>query len=309
MTIPFTRRDFLKAGGAALAAAALPVSARADETRPPAPAPKRALKKGIFWGCVPGKMSVMDKFKMVRDAGFDGIEIDGSMDRDEVLKARDATGLLIPTVICANHWLKPLSDPNPAVRQVGFEGLTTALQDGKAYGASSVLLVPARVKKEVPYDQAYIRSQAEIKKALPMAEELGVKIGIENVWNDFLLSPLEAARFIDEFNSPAIAWHFDVGNIIATGWPEHWIHILGPRIHKLHIKEYSRKKRDEEGLWKGFEVEYLQGDNDWPTVMNALDAIGYKGWATAEPGYRPPGVAPAERLKQISKILDGIYAL
>jgi L-ribulose-5-phosphate 3-epimerase len=309
MSDPFNRRDFLKAGGAALAATALPSNIRSDDSTASAQAKKRDIKKGIMWACVSGKMSVMDKFKMIQEAGFDGIEIDGGMDRAEVLKARDATGLLLPSVICSTHWSKPLSDPNPTVREAGLEGLKTALHDGKEYGSSSVLFVPALVKKEVSYDQAYVRSQAEIRKVVPLAEELGVKIAIENVWNNFLLSPLEAGRYIDEFNNPSMAWHFDIGNCINNGWPEHWIHILGKRIHKLHVKEYSRKKRDAEGLWKGFEVEYMEGDDDWPTVMQALDDVGYKGWGTAEPSYRPPGVDEPTRLKQVSQYLDKIYAL
>jgi len=309
MTTPFTRRDFLKAGGAVLATAAVPSTVRSEGIAPPSPANKRDIKKGIMWACVSGSMSVMDKFKMIQDAGFEGIEIDGGMDRAAVVKARDATGLQIPSVICSTHWWQPLSDPSPAVRAAGLNGLKTALQDAKEYGSTSVLFVPAVVKKEAPYDKAYTRSQTEIKKVVPLAEELGVKIAIENVWNYFLLSPLEAARYVDEFNSAALAWHFDVGNCINNGWPEHWIHILGKRTHKLHIKEYSRKKRDSEGLWKGFQVEYLEGDNDWPAVMQALDDVGYKGWGTAEPAYRPPGVDEPTRLKQIVQKMDQIYAL
>lgn len=299
----------MKTGGAALAATALASPVQAEGIAPPAPPKKHDLKRGIMWGCVPGSMSVMDKFKMILVAGFEGIEIDGSMVRAEVLKARDATGLLIPTVVCARHWTHSISDPNPAVRQAGLESLQTALRDAKEYGSSSVLFVPAVVKKDVSYQQAWLRSQAELKKAVPLAEDLGVKIAIENVWNNFLLSPLEAARYIDEFDSPALVWHFDVGNCISIGWPEHWIQVLGKRIHKLHIKEYSRKKQNEEGMHKGFEVEYLQGDNDWPTVMRALDEVGYKGWGTAEPAYRPAGVEGLARLKQVAHFLDKIYAL
>ena len=262
-----------------------------------------------MWGSVPGSMSVLEKFKLIRQAGFAGVEINSGMNQEEVLKARDATGLVIASVVDSVHWAKTLADPSPEARQAGLDGLTTALLDGKAYGASSVLLVPAVVSQRVSYDAAYSQSAAEIRKVIGLAEELGVKIAIENVWNQFLLSPLEAARYVDEFHTPAVCWHFDVGNVINSGWPEQWIRILGARIHKLHIKEYSRKKRDQEGLWKGFQVEYLEGDNNWPEVMKALDEIGYNGWGTAEPAYWPSGVDLQTRLGQVSRKLDEIFAL
>jgi hexulose-6-phosphate isomerase len=301
-----TRRQFLKAS--ALAAVALPPLARSQET-PPATARKRQIKKGMMYGSVPGSMPVLEKFKLIRQAGFEGVEVNSGMNQEEVLQARDATGLVIASVVDTVHWQESLADPNPAVRQAGLEGLTAALHDCKAYGASSVLLVPAVVNQQVSYDEAYRRSAAEIRKVTGLAGQLGVKIAVENVWNQFLLSPLEAARYVDEFHSPAVAWHFDVGNVINTGWPEQWIRILGARIHKLHIKEFSRKKRDQEGLWKGFEVEYLEGDNNWPAVMKALDETGYRGWGTAEPAYWPSGVDLPTRLGQVSRKLDEIFAL
>ena len=123
------------------------------------------------------------------------------------------------------------------------------MRDAKRYGASSVLLVPARREQASLLRRTPTRvHKTEIRKAIPLAEELGVKIAIENVWNHFLLSPLEAARYVDEFNSPGVGWHFDVGNVIHFGWPEQWIRILGKRIQKLHIKEFSRKKRRRAGL-------------------------------------------------------------
>src|SRR5207302_4547696 len=197
-----------------------------------------------------------------------------------------------------------LSDPDPAVRKAGLDGLIQSLRDAKAYGATSVLLVPGVVNKKVSYTDAYTRSQTEIRKAIPVAKELGVKIAIENVWNQFLLSPLEAARYVDEFESPWVGWHFDIGNVVTFGWPEQWIRILGKRIQKLHIKEYSRKKRDNEGLWKGFDVPFLQGDNDWPAIMKALDEIGYNGWAIAEQG----GGDSLEGLKDLSQGMSRIFA-
>ena len=262
-----------------------------------------------MYATVPGDKSVMDKFKMIRDAGFDGVEPMGGMDRDEVLKARDATGLQVCSVCDSVHWEKTLTDPNPDARAIGLAGLKTALEDCHTYGGSSVLLVPGTVTKQVSYADAYTRSQAEIRKALPFAEQMGVKIAIENVWNQFLLSPLEAARYVDELNSPWVGWHFDVGNVINYGWPEQWIRILGTRIQKLHIKEYSRSRRDNDGLWKGFEVDYLKGDNDWPAVVKALDDVGYHGWATAEPAYRPPGLQDAAFLTHVRESMDKIFAM
>ncbi|MEI8195467.1 MAG: TIM barrel protein, partial [Phycisphaerae bacterium] len=127
--------------------------------------------------------------------------------------ARDAAGLQIPSVVIATHWTHPLSSPNPTMRATGLEGLRQGLRDAKAYGASSVLLVPGVVNKDISYDDAYSRSFAEIQKAVPLAESLGVAIAIENVWNKFLLSPREAAAYVDAFKSPAVKWHFDVGNV------------------------------------------------------------------------------------------------
>ena len=212
------------------------------------PAPKRKLKKGIMWGTVGMRGSVLEKMRAIKEAGFEGTEMNSHMDQEEVLRARDQTGLTIPSVCGIRHWNKPLSDPDPKVRAEGLEALQQTLRDANRYGASSVLLVPAVVTKEVSYTEAWTRSRAEIGKAIPLAAELGVKIAIENVGNQFLLSPLEAARYVDEFNSPFVGWHFDVGNNFSNGgWPEQWIRILGKRIQKLHIKEFSRKRRDALG--------------------------------------------------------------
>ncbi len=267
--------------------------------------PKRRLKKGIMWGTLGVKGSVLEKMKAAKAAGYDGAEMDSHMNQDEVLRARDATGMEIPSVCGVHHWSKPLSHPDPKVRQEGLEALQQTLRDAKRYGATSVLLVPAVVNKEVSYTDAYTRSQAEIRKAVPLAEDLGVKIAIENVWNQFLLSPLEAARYVDEFNSPAVGWHFDAGNILNYGWPEQWIRILGKRIQKIHVKEFSRKRRDDEGLWKGFEVKLLEGDNDWPSIMKAVDDVGYNGWLITEQG----GGDTPEGLKDLCDRLTKIVSI
>ena len=219
------------------------------------------------------------------------------------MRSRDEVGLPIHGVVDSVHWRDTLSHPDPAVRERGLAGLQTALRDSKLFGGTTVLLVPAVVNKEVSYADAYTRSQAEIRKAIPLAEELGIKIALENVWNNFLLSPLEEARYIDEFNTPIVGAYFDVGNVLRYGWPEHWIGTLGNRILKVDIKEYSRKKQDEEGLRKGFDVELLEGDCDWPTVMSALREVGYAGWGTAE----IPG-GDRQRLQAIAGRMDRIFA-
>src|SRR5438067_1920883 len=152
-------------------------------------------------------------------------------------------------------------------------------------------------------DSAAAPTKRKIMKGI-MYATVGVKIAIENVWNHFLLSPLEAARYVDEFNSPWVGWHFDVGNVITYGWPEQWIRVLGKRIQKLHIKEFSREKANKEGLGKGFSVEFLKGDNNWPAVMKALDEIGYDGWGIAEQW----GADSAEGLKKLSEEMDRIFA-
>jgi hexulose-6-phosphate isomerase len=270
---------------------------------------KRSLKKGYMLNTFPGKdLPLLDKFKMLKEAGFDGVEPPSHLSQEEILKAQDATGLEIPSVSCGQQ-SRPLSQPDPAKRAAAVAGIEQALRDAKAYGASSILVVPGGISAEISYADAYRRNQEELRKVLPLAESLGVKLAFENVWNHFLLSPLEAARFVDEFNSPAVGWHFDVGNVIYLGWPEQWIRIVGRRILKLHIKEFSRTKMKERGLRAGFAVEFLEGDNDWPTVMKAVDEIGYSGWGIVEPAWRPTGVEPVVRLKQIAEKMNQIFSL
>jgi len=303
MNSKLNRREFLNTGGrvAALVALAPALAHAADDAPPPK---KRKIKKGIMYATVGVKGSVLEKFKMVKDAGFEGIEPMSHMDQDEVVKALEESGLRAGSVCCSTHWDQPLTSSNPAVRERGLEGLKQALRDAHRYGAPSVLLVAGVVSKEVSYADAYTRSQEQIRKAIPLAEELKVRISIENVWNQFLLSPLEAARYVDEFNTPWVGWHFDVGNVINYGWPEQWIRILGKRIQTLHIKEFSRERRNKEGLWKGFDVEFMKGDDDWPAVMKALDEIGFTGWGIAEQG----GGDSPDGLKKLSTGMDRIFA-
>lgn len=293
------RRDFVRNTSLALGALAV-----AEASALVAQEKKRTLRKGIMFGTVGVKGTVLEKFKAVKEAGFDGVEAGSHMDQEEVLKARDATGLLIPSVCCGTHWAKPLSHPSAKVREEGLEGLRQSLKDAKRYGASSVLFVSGVVNQEISYADAWERTHTEIAKVVPLAAELQVRISIENVWNNFLLSPIEAARFVDDFKSPWVGWHFDVGNVVNYGWPEQWVRTLGKRINMLHIKEYSREKADKEGKWAGFNVEFLKGSNNWPAVMKAVDDIGYTTWGIAEQG----GGDTPEGLRKLASEMDRIFA-
>jgi L-ribulose-5-phosphate 3-epimerase len=301
LPVPLDRRGFIQSAGALVAAASACPAAAA-----PASESTKAMKKAVKWGMIQVEGSVLDKFKLLKELGFDGVELDApsSLDKDEVLKARDETALPIHGVVDSVHWNDTLSHPDAAVRARGVKALEQALRDSKAYGGTTVLLVPGKVERgRVSYADVYKRSQEEVRKVLPLAEELNIKIAIENVWNDFLLSPLEEARYLDEFESPYVGAYFDVGNVLRYGYPEDWIRTLGKRIVKVDIKEFSLKMMREEGLGKGFGVELLDGDNDWHAVMTAFRDIGYRGWATAE----IPG-GGRERLAKIASLMDKIFA-
>jgi len=247
---------------------------------------KRDIKKALKYGMIANGDTVLEKFQSAKAAGFEGIEMDSpsTLDVQEVIAARDATGMVIPGVVDSVHWQDTLSDPDPEVRARGVAALETALRDAKAYGATTVLLVPGVVNDKATYGEVWTRSQEEIHKVLPLCEELDMNIAIENVWNGFLMGPHEQARYIDEIGSPRVGFFFDVGNMVRYARPAECIDVLGPRIMKLDVKEYSLTRMREEGVWKGFGVEIGDGDCDWPAVGASLDRLGWTGWASAEVG-------------------------
>lgn len=271
------RREFL--GRITRAALALGVSATgalrggAEETTP---MPKSALKKALILGMLPGNLSVEDRFKLAGDLGFRGIEVEPISDPAQVRALRDAsekTGVAIHSVIFGG-WGAPLSSPDPKVVEKGVADLKAGLGSARELGADTLLLVPAVVNEGTRYRDAYERSQEQIRKLIPLAEKLKVVIAVEDVWNNFLLSPLEFARYIDELDSPFVKAYFDVGNVVAFGWPEDWIRTLGKRIHRIHLKDFRRRDRSWQNLG--------DGDVNWPQVRKALAEVGYKGYLTAE---------------------------
>lgn len=306
MAPPLSRRAFLSAGAAGTAAALSSPSLARSARRAPSPGQEPRFRKAVKIGMVTAGSTLLEKFQLVKELGYDGIELNSpnNLDLQEVLDARDATGLPIHGVVDSVHWAKPFSHPDPQVRAEGVAALETALRDAKAYGASSVLVVPAVVNRDVSYRDAWVRSRAEIMRMVPLAEELEIDIAFENVWNNFLLSPLETAQYIDGFGSPRVGSYLDVGNLVRFAWPQHWVEALGHRVMKIDVKGYSRKKQNDEGLWKGFQVEIGDDDCDWPQVMQALDAIGFSGWFTAEVGG-----GGKERLADIAARMDRVMTL
>jgi hexulose-6-phosphate isomerase len=227
------------------------------------------------------------------------------MDKNEILEAKVKSGIELPSVVNKDHWSKPLTDPDPAVRQQCILSVARSLQEVKDFGGDTVLVVPGVVNEKVSYEQAYNTALNSVRELIPYAEETGMQIALENVWNNLFLSPVEAKRFIDEINHPLVGWYFDIGNILRYGWPEHWIKTLNSRIMKLHIKEFSRELMNTKGLREGFNVNLLEGDNNWPVVMKAVNEINHKGgWLTAEVSG-----GDRTRLKDISERMDKIIAM
>ena len=228
---------------------------------------------------LPTSTSVLERFQLAREAGFEEIECPTTPDptkAEEILDASRESGLRIHSVMNQEHWRSPLSSADPAVVEKSMEGMRTSLRNAKLWDADTVLLVPAVVNPETTYAQAWERSQRQIRKLIPLADELKVIIGIEEVWNKFLLSPLEFARYVDEFQSPWIRAYFDVGNVAISGYPQDWIRTLGKRIVKLHIKDFAFRKNVAEWL------PLREGQIDWRAVHAALADIGYRGTATVE---------------------------
>ena len=284
-----SRREFLKSsvtaacaagvGGAVLADSLATTTAAANSAIPRFPAPQTAIKKGIWYGMLPANLSVADRYKMAKDVGFEVVQAPTEPDErkaEEVKKAADAAGIRIDSVMNMDHWKYPLSSSDPAAVEKSLTGMRASLHNAKLWGSEVVLLVPAVVNPQTSYHDAWTRSQKQIRTLIPLAEQLKVVIGIEEVWNKFLLSPLEMAKYIQEFQSPWIKAWFDVGNVLLYGYPQDWIHTLGNSIVKVHVKDFKRK---EDGYaW----VNLGDGDCDWAAVRQAFADVGYTGSAITE---------------------------
>jgi hexulose-6-phosphate isomerase len=240
-------------------------------------------------------------FPLIKKAGYEGVEpvlsengyLRCSSTDDDILAIRklaEQNGLVIPTLGVWSLWENNLLSDQKEVREKAKNIVRFQLHAARLMGADTILVVPGYVGTEfaskperIRYDIAYERAREVFSELSRDAEREGVRIGIENVWNRFLLSPLETARLVDEVNSPWFGVYFDVGNVIYIGYPEQWIEILGKRIFKIHLSDY---RRDQAGL--GAFVDLFAGDVDFKAVVKALKTAGYDDWLTLEmlPNYK-----------------------
>jgi L-ribulose-5-phosphate 3-epimerase len=237
------------------------------------------IKKGVLIGMTPKQMSYADRFKLARDVGFEVVECNttpGEREAEEIKKASEAAGMPIHSVMNEAHWKYPLSSADPAVVEQSVKGMETSLRNAAFWGAGVVLLVPAVVNPQTGYKDAWTRSTAQIKKLIPLAQQLKVVIAVENVWNKFLLSPVEFAAYVDQFKSPWVRAYFDVGNVALMGYPQDWIRTLGKRIARVHFKDFKFEKMRADF------TALREGQIDWPAVYQAFADVGYQGPATVE---------------------------
>lgn len=254
---------------------------------------------------LPADLSFADRFKLAADCGYEAVEaytVEDEKIAEEIRKASEAAKVPIHSVMNQEHWRSPLSSPDPAVVEKSMAGMRTSLKNAKLWGASAVLLVPAVVDAKTSYAEAWTRSQKQIKLLMPMAKELQVIIAVENVWNKFLLSPLEFARYVDEFKSPWVRAYFDIGNVVLTGFPQDWIRVAGKRIVRLHVKDFKFRNDPAAGNKRVADFCALrEGDIDWVEVHKALAEIGYNGYATVELGK-----GDAAYLKEVNRRFEQI---
>ena len=257
------------------------------------------MKKGICHGSIPGS-TLAQRFALAKEAGYDGVEISTMLDPAEAGRCRkdaDAAGIAVHSVMDSLHWQCPLSSKDEETRTKGVENVRASIRTAQIVGADAVLVVPGVVNEATTYEDAMVNSTRSLEELLPEAEESGIKLCIENVWNKFLLSPLEMKHFIESIGSDNVQAYFDVGNIVLYGYPDHWIRTLGSLISKVHVKGFNANKRDF--CW------LLEGTIDWQAVMTALRDVGYNGYVTAELPTYP--TCPEQMVRDTSAHLDRIF--
>ncbi|MFB5190603.1 sugar phosphate isomerase/epimerase family protein [Alicyclobacillus fastidiosus] len=270
------------------------------------------MKLAVNQWCFPEGTPLREVFKQSELARFDGVELNLNgvggvgltLDTAEseiraIKRQADDHHLALKSVSTGLLWQSPLSSSDADTRRGGRDIVRKQLEVAALLEAETILVVPGCVTNEVPYEECYRRSQEELADLAIYAGQLGVQIGIENVWNKFLLSPMEMARYVDELQSEWVGVYFDVGNVLQFGFPEQWIRYLGRRIQKVHVKDFSTNVGNIHGF-----VPLLAGDVDWHAVRQALLEIGYDGYVTAEltPYACHSTQLPADTARQMAKI-------
>jgi len=244
--------------------------------------PRLRVHKAVLISMLPSGLGYRERFALAHDAGFEAIEMQTIARADEAAEIREAaqkTGLRIHSVMNADHWRYPLSSSDRAIVDRSVAGMETSLRNAALWGADAVLLVPAVVDQATTYRDAWTRSQDVIRRRLlPLAADLKVVVAVEEVWNKFLLSPIEFARYVDELESPWLKAYFDVGNVVFYGFPQDWIRTLGARIAKVHLKDFQLDRPNGRFSWRNIG----EGDIDWPAVHQAFADVGYNGFMTTE---------------------------
>ncbi len=299
------RRRFLSVSAASPLAATLTGVALSPAAHA---ATRLPIRKAVLLSMLPKDIPLAERFQLAKEVGFEQVECpqtDDAAQAEEIRKAAGSSGLKIHSVMNGDHWKYPLSSGDRDVVARSMKAMHTSLHNAKLWGADTVLLVPAVVNPETSYKDAWDRSQRQIRELIPLAEQLKVVIAVEEVWNKFLLSPLEFAHYVDEFKSPWVKAYFDVGNVVLYSYPQDWIRTLGSRIVKLHFKDFKFRSVPQSGKREAEFVNLREGDIDWNEIYNALAAIGYRGSATVElrGGDR---AYLADVSKRFDQILEGV---
>jgi hexulose-6-phosphate isomerase len=262
--------------------------------------PRAKLKPAIKYSMIESEGGVLARFQLAKECGFEGVELDSpiDIDRQAVVDASKATGVKVHGVIDSVHWSKPFSHPVDAVRAEAIKALEGAIDDAATWGADTVLVVPAVVAANDPeqsFQKCWDRSIPELRKVLPRCKDKNIKLAVEVVWNNFLVKPEQLVQYVDAFDSPQVGAYFDASNMLKYGVSSaDWIRALGKRMLKLDFKGYSLKNG-----W----CEIGEGDEDWPSVLEACHEVGYFGWATAEVGG-----GGKEHLMKVKARMDRVLA-
>lgn len=256
-------------------------------------------RKSIYLDCI-GKGTTGEKLAAAAAAGFAAVEMPTipAPERGAAKELFKKYGLVCPSIMTTGAWNFPATSPDADIRAKSAECYKQAIDTAADMGCDTILTVPGAVTPDITYEMAWENAAKTLKLVVPYAEEKGITLAIENVWNKFLLSPREMVQFVDSFGSEFVKSYFDIGNIVIYGFPQHWVKSLGKRIKRVHIKGFAMK---------GFEsfawTQLLESTIDWKAVVSALKEVGYESWITAELG------PDARGLKGIADDIDHILSL